>query len=103
MATVDALMIRPPELTGKLTATGTMGGTKDAPTVDADFQIAQGSVRQVTYDSFKGTVKYAGDAVTLDARLQQTPTAWIEAKGDVPIALVNGTAASSTRPVNLRV
>ena len=103
MATIDALLIRPPELTGKLSATSTIGGTKDAPQVDADFDIANGSVRQVHYDSFKGNVKYAGEAVTLDARLQQTPTAWIEAKGEVPTALFNGTAPQSTRPVNLHV
>ncbi|HYM23136.1 MAG TPA: translocation/assembly module TamB domain-containing protein [Vicinamibacterales bacterium] len=103
MATVDALLMRPPELTGTLNATSTIRGTKDAPKVDADFQIAGGSVKQVQYDSFKGTVKYADDAATLDVRLQQTPTAWVEAKGTVPTALFNGTAAGSSRPVDLHV
>ena len=103
MATVDALLMRPPELTGTLNATGTISGTKEKPAVAADFRIAQGAVRQVKYDSFNGALKYAGDAVTLDTRLQQTPTAWIEAKGDVPVALFNGTAAGSTAPVNLHV
>jgi autotransporter translocation and assembly factor TamB len=103
MATVDALLIRPPQLTGTLNATSTISGTRDTPNVDADFGITHGSVHQVKYDSFKGTVKYSGNAVGLDARLQQSPTAWIEAKGDVPVALLNGTAPSSTEPVNLHV
>ena len=47
----------------------------------AAFAIEQGGFRQFRYDSFGGTVNYAGKGVTLDTKLQQNPTTWIEAKG----------------------
>src|SRR5205814_9907269 len=60
VATVDALLLRPPQLSGRLTATSTITGTKDAPRVKADFAINQGGFRQFKYESFKGTVDYGG-------------------------------------------
>ena len=103
VATVDALMLRPPQLSGRLNASSTTTGSKDDPHVDANFQVSQGGFRQFKYDSLKGTVKYTGDNVDLDARLQQNPTTWIEAKGTTPIALFNGTAAKSNENVDLHV
>ena len=103
VATVDALMLRPPQLSGRLNASSTVTGSKDDPHVDANFQVSQGGFRQFKYDSLKGTVKYTGDNVDLDARLQQNPTTWIEAKGTTPIALFNGTAAKSNENVDLHV
>jgi hypothetical protein len=103
VANVDAILLRPPQLSGRLDATSTISGTKDAPTVDAEFAISQGGFRQFHYDSFKGTVKYAGPGVDLDARLQQNPTTWLEAKGYVPMALFNGDAAKSNEKVDLHV
>ena len=103
VANVDALLMRPPQLSGRLNATSTISGTKDAPKVDAQFAINQGGFRQFKYDSFKGTVKYDGPGVNLDARLQQNPTTWLEAKGYAPMALFNGTAAKSGDKVDLHV
>jgi len=103
VATVDALLLRPPQLSGRLDATSTIGGTKDAPNVDAQFAISQGGFRQFKYDSFKGTVKYDSVRVDLDARLQQNATTWLEAKGYAPVALFNGTSATSNEKVELHV
>ena len=103
VSTVDALLLRPPQLSGRLDATSTIGGTKDAPRVDAQFTVTQGGFRQFRYDSLKGTVAYADNGVKLDTRLQQNPTTWLEAKGTAPMALFNGTAAGSTAPVDLHV
>ncbi|OLC74515.1 MAG: hypothetical protein AUH72_21605 [Acidobacteria bacterium 13_1_40CM_4_65_8] len=86
VATIDALMLREPQLTGRLNATSTISGTKDAPQVKADFKIDKGGFRQFKYDTFGGTVNYGGKGLDLDARLQQNPTTWIEAKGYVPMA-----------------
>ncbi len=52
----------------------------------ADFKIDKGGFRQFHYDTLGGTVNYAGPGLTLDARLQQNPTTWLEAKGYVPVA-----------------
>jgi len=94
VATVDALLLRPPQLSGRLNASSTIAGTKASPKVDAQFDVEQGGFRQFRYESFKGTVNYAGRGVRLDARLQQNPTTWLEAKGYVP------TAALSSLPAN---
>jgi len=89
LATVDALLLRPPQLSGRLNATGTIAGTTAAPKVDADFKIDRGGVRQFHYDSFNGTVRYGGRGVNVDTRLQQSPTTWITAKGYVPTAALS--------------
>ncbi|PYQ91392.1 MAG: hypothetical protein DMG02_05235 [Acidobacteria bacterium] len=103
VATFDALMLRPPQLSGRLNASSTITGSKDDLHVDANFEVSQGGFRQFKYDSLKGTVKYTGDTVALDARLQQNPTMWLEAKGTAPVALFNGTAAKSNEKVDLHV
>ena len=64
-AAAAAAAHRPPERDGTVT------GTKDAPQVKAEFQVDQGGFRKFRYDSFGGTVDYAGTGVTLDTRLQQ--------------------------------
>ena len=92
LAGVDALLLRPPQFTGRLNASSTITGTTDAPHVKADFQVNQGGFRQYRYDTLSGTADYAGKGITLDARLQQNPTTWATAKGYVPVALFNGTA-----------
>ncbi len=103
VANVDAVLLRPPQLAGRLDATAAVAGTKDAPTVNAQFAIQQGGFRQFKYDSLKGTVKYATAGVDVDARLQQNPTTWLEAKGYAPMALFNGTSANSNERVDLHV
>jgi autotransporter translocation and assembly factor TamB len=87
LANVDALLLRPPQLTGRVNATGTITGTKDAPEVKADFQVTQGGFRQYRYDTLGGTVNYTAPGLTVDARLQQNPTTFITAKGYLPATL----------------
>src|SRR6185437_13162469 len=86
VATIDALLLREPQLSGRLNASATIEGAKASPDVSATFEIAQGGFRQFKYDTFGGTVRYGGPGVNVDARLQQNPTTWIEAKGYVPAA-----------------
>ncbi len=86
LASVDAILLRPPQLTGRLNASTTIAGSKEQPTVDAKFDVVQGGFRQFRYDSFGGTVNYTGPGLTLDARLQQNPTTYLTANGYVPLA-----------------
>jgi translocation and assembly module TamB len=86
VATVDALMMREPQLSGRLNATSTITGSKDAPQLNAEFKVENGGFRQFKYDTFGGTVNYRGKGIDVDARLQQNPVTWIEAKGYVPLA-----------------
>ncbi len=97
LATVDALLLRPPQLTGTLNASGTVSGTTAAPDVKADFRVEKGGFQQYRYDSFGGTVHYAGSGLTLDTKLQQNPTTYLTARGYVPLALFKGPAAAADR------
>ena len=67
-----------------------MTGTTDAPEIAAEFRVEKGGFQQYRYDSFGGTVNYAGAGVTVDTRLQQNPTTYLTAKGYVPTALFKG-------------
>src|SRR5207244_9691495 len=99
LAAVDALMLRPPQFSGRLNATSTISGPKDAPQVQAEFRIKQGGFRQFHYDTFNGTINYGGRGATIDARLQQNPTTWMTAKGYVPVAALRVTS-SATPPTH---
>ena len=95
VASVDALLLRPPQLSGRLTATGTVSGVKDKPQVKADFQVTQGGFRNFHYESFNGTVDYAGSGLTVDTRLQQNATTYLTAKGYVPVAVFSAASSES--------
>jgi translocation and assembly module TamB len=94
---VDAILLRPPQLTGTLNASATVGGTTAAPDVKGEFAIEKGGFQQYRYDSFAGTVDYAGSGLTLDTKLQQNPTTFLTAKGYLPTALFKGGAAAADR------
>ena len=87
LSSVDALLLRPPQLTGRLNASGTIAGSAEAPDVQGDFRVDAGGFQQYRYDTFGGTARYTGHGVTLDARLQQNPTTFVTAKGHVPIGV----------------
>ncbi len=86
VATVDALLLRPPQLSGRVDAEAKVGGTKAEPSVDASFTVTQGGFRQFKYDRFAGTAKYAHDGVDVDARLQQNPATYVTVKGYAPVS-----------------
>ena len=100
---VDALLLRPPQLSGRLNANAAVTGTTDAPQADAEFTIAQGGFRAFKYDSFGGTVNYSADGLAVDTKLQQNPTTWIEARGQVPTALFDERGWTSNDPIDLRI
>ena len=95
VASVDALLLRPPQLSGRLTATGIVSGAKDKPQVKADFQVTQGGFRNFHYESFNGKVDYAGSGLTVDTRLQQNATTYLTAKGYVPVAAFSAVSAEA--------
>jgi autotransporter translocation and assembly factor TamB len=94
LAGVDQVTLRPSQFTGRLSASSTITGTIDAPHLNAEFRINQGGFRQFHYDTLIGTAEYGGRGITLDTRLQQSPTTFMTAKGYVPVALFHGGASS---------
>ncbi|MCU1383365.1 MAG: putative protein involved in outer rane biosis [Acidobacteria bacterium] len=97
LANVDAILLRPPQLTGTLNASATVTGTTAAPDVKGEFKIDKGGIQQYRYDSLGGTVNYAGAGLTLDTRLQQNPTTYLTAKGYVPTALFTASGTTADR------
>jgi autotransporter translocation and assembly factor TamB len=97
LANVDAILLRPPQLTGTLNASASVSGTTAAPDVKGNFTIDKGGFQQYRYDSFGGTVNYAGAGLTLDTKLQQNPTTYLTAKGYVPVALFKSGTATADR------
>jgi autotransporter translocation and assembly factor TamB len=96
LAGVDALLLRPPQFTGTLSASARISGSKVAPDVSGQFNVAGGGFRQFRYDTLGGTVSYEAGGVTLDARLQQNATQWVTAKGYLPTSLFSG--ATEAKP-----
>jgi autotransporter translocation and assembly factor TamB len=95
LASVDALLLREPQLTGRLNAHGAVTGTTSDPHYKGDFQVTQGGFRQFRYDTFAGTIDYVGSGATIDAKLQQNPTTYLTAKGYVPMAAFKTTSAEA--------
>ena len=87
VAQMDALLLGDRRLAGRFTGDAAITGTTDAPRVAADFTLSQGAFQAFTFESLTGTVNYAERDVTLDVRLQQTPTSWLTAKGSAPLTL----------------
>ncbi len=111
VAQFDQLMLGQQRLAGRLNANATVAGETSAPRVEGDFALTQGAFRTFTFESLGGKVDYAGRGVNIDVRLQQSPQAWLTAKGFAPLTLFRATppeAAGHAAPppgeaVNLEV
>ena len=68
-------------------------GTRNDPVLDSDFSVTQGTVEGVKFNGLTGKAHYAGRAVDLDARLEQSPAAVLTAVGTVPVP--NGPGATA--------
>jgi hypothetical protein len=92
LAGVDALLLREPQLTGRLHASADVTGTRNDPRIEGTFEVARGGFRQFKYDALTGTLNYAERGVTVDARLQENPTQSVTARGYLPVALFSSSA-----------
>ena len=91
VAQLDTLFLGDGRLAGRFTGTATVAGTMSSPRVTSEFTLAQGAFRNFKFEGLTGTVQYAEQGVNMDVRLQQTPTAWIAAKGHAPLTLFQAT------------
>ena len=87
VAQLDQLFLGDQRLAGRLTADARVSGLTSALRAEGQFSLTQGAFRQFTFESFGGTVDYAGRGMNVDVRMQQTPTAWIAATGYAPVSL----------------
>lgn len=91
---INELLLGDRMLAGILNASAQIAGTRSDPRVQADFALTNGAVEGVKFNSLAGKANYAGRAVDVDVRLEQTPAAVLTAIGTAPVP--NG-PGSSTR------
>jgi autotransporter translocation and assembly factor TamB len=84
LSSVDQLLLRPPQFSGRMNATAVVSGTTASPEVRGEFSVRPGGFRKFTYESFAGSIEYGAGGVALDARLQQNESQWLTVKGQLP-------------------
>ena len=92
---------QPSRYGGLVDAEAVLSGTRDRPTVAASIAIIDGRVRQLPYQKLAGRVDYAGEALTVDVRLDQAPGIWLTAAGTVPLGLFD--ARRPEQPMDIAV
>jgi autotransporter translocation and assembly factor TamB len=91
VAQLDTLLLGDGRMAGRFTGDAEISGSVKAPTVTSQFTLSQGAFRTFKFEALTGTVDYTASGVAMDVRLQQTPTAWITAKGVAPVTLFRPT------------
>jgi autotransporter translocation and assembly factor TamB len=88
---VNELLLGNRALAGVLNATAEIRGTRNDPVVQSDFAVTSGTVEGVKFNALTGKANYAGRALDVDARLEQTPAAVLTAVGTIPVPNGPGT------------
>ena len=91
VAQLDTLLLGDGRVAGRFTGDAEISGSTRALNVTSKFTLSQGAFQLFKFESLAGTVDYTGSGVALDVRLQQTPTAWITARGIAPTTLFTAT------------
>jgi TamB, inner membrane protein subunit of TAM complex len=87
VAQLEKLLLQNRGLSGRLNARAAITGTAGRPIVDGHAEIANGGFQAFKYELLTADVDYHGDRIDLDARLQQSATETITARGTVPMSL----------------
>jgi autotransporter translocation and assembly factor TamB len=104
--TLQRAFERPARYGGLLDVDASIRGGEQ-PTVAATIALTSGRVERVTYQRLAGHVDYARRTLTLDLRLDQSPTVWLTAVGTLPIAIFGARSAISEeegkRPIDVAI
>lgn len=84
LATLDRLLPEPRQLAGRMHASLRIVGPAGAPHIEGDLVVEDGAFGDFKFQSLASRIDAGRSGVTIDARLQQDPTAWIVARGYVP-------------------
>jgi autotransporter translocation and assembly factor TamB len=99
---LDTLALeRPARYGGAIDLDATLRGTRDRPLVSADLTIADGRVRQFSYQKLAGHIDYADEMMKVDLRVDQASGVWLIAVGTVPIAVADPSRAA--KPINVAI
>jgi autotransporter translocation and assembly factor TamB len=86
---------------GRLNGTVTIAGTLKDPGISATFKIADGGVRNFSFQALEGSGRWTGDGIVGDVRVDQRPGVWLTARGSVPMDLFSSTG--SKKPVDIAI
>ncbi len=78
------------EVDGVLTATATLGGTRERPLADGQVEVTQGRVRNIDVQRLGGRVTFDGTLALVDLELVKDGFARMTAKGVVPRSVLDG-------------
>jgi autotransporter translocation and assembly factor TamB len=84
---LETLLLQDRGLNGTLDADATISGTTEAPAVDGRVEVRNGGFKTYKYESLVANVDYGATRVDIDAKLQQSPTEFVTAKGTMPTSL----------------
>jgi autotransporter translocation and assembly factor TamB len=82
---INELLLGNRSLIGVLNASAEIRGTRNDPVVQSDFSVTAGTVEGVKFNALGGKANYAGRAVDVEARLEQTTAAVLTAVGTIPV------------------
>jgi len=82
---INELLLGNRAVAGVLNASAEIRGTRNDPVLESSFALTGGSVEGVKFNALTGKATYAGRAVDLDVRLEQTPQAVLTAVGTAPV------------------
>jgi autotransporter translocation and assembly factor TamB len=95
---LERLLLQHRGFSGRLSADATIAGSTSDPVVDGHVEVKGGGFQTYTYESLVADLKYAGPRLQLDAKLQQSPTEFITARGSVPRTLFEKGEARHVAP-----
>ena len=84
---LETLLLQDRGFNGTLDADATISGTTDAPAVDGRVEVRNGGFKTYKYESLVANLDYSATRVGIDAKLQQSPTEFVTAKGSMPTSL----------------
>lgn len=78
------------EADGVLTASATLGGTRERPLADGNLEITKGSIRKIDVQRLGGRVTFDGTLALIDLELVKDQYARLTARGVLPRTLLEG-------------
>jgi autotransporter translocation and assembly factor TamB len=96
---LETLLLQNRGFGGQLSANARVTGTTAAPSVDGHVEIQNGTFKTYKYEALVADVGYAGNRMTVDATLRQSPSEQIMVKGSAPRSLFTASSGGHAVPV----
>jgi translocation and assembly module TamB len=85
VADINHLLLGTRNLTGRVEGAITIQGATQAPAIEGDLKVVDGSVEGIKFAGAAARVKYLDRVATVDANLEQAPGVALRVAGTVPV------------------